>query len=304
MRARILGNATAASVSEVKPRVSVSVVDPVVGAQASVAASQVAYILMTPSAYLDTTGQFKYVPELVVVSDAVALAVSKALTEVIDAGTEQVSLATGKSLSDSVSFTEVFVATLVFLRDFSDTISVPDTVALSFSKALADSFATSDVVARSFSKFLASGFAMNDSFDANDGSTYAFSKGVTNVVFVPDTQTKAVNKALTDTASAADALAVVFSKALADVISTSDTLSVLFEKTLADAVAAQDAAAKSFDKVASPDSVSAADATSLSPTKGISDMIEPVDAGSLVSQNYCDITYFAEDYVGESRTFS
>jgi hypothetical protein len=52
------------------------------------------------------------------------------------------------------------------------------------------------------------------------------------------------------------------------------------------------------------DTTSAVDATSLSPEKAIADMIELADAGSLVAQNYCDITYFAEDYVGESRTFS
>jgi hypothetical protein len=304
MPARILGNVTTASISGVKPRVSVSVVDPVVGVQASVAASHVAYILMTPSAYLDTTGQFKYIPELVVISDTVALAVDKAFSDSVGAETEQVVFDTLKGLSDSVSFTEVFLATLVFLRDFSDSTTVPDAVALSFAKALTDNFAVSDATARSFSKFLASGFAMNDSFDANDGSTYVFSKGVTNVVFVPDAQTKTVDKALTDTASVADALAVVFSKAVADVISTSATLSVLFEKALADSFGTQDAATKFFDKSADPDSVSAADATTLSPTKGISDMIEPVDAGSLLSQGYCDITYFAEDYVGESRTFS
>lgn len=212
-------------------RASVSVIDPVVGVQASVAASEVAYILLSAGVRLDTSGRFRFIPELVIVSEAVSLAVSKTFTDNVGADTDQVTIDTLKGLSDSVSFTEVFVATLVFLRDFSDTVDVPDAVALSFVRPLADDFATQDADARSFSKFLASGFAMNDSFDAGDGSTFAFSKGVTNVVFAPDVMT-------------------------------------------------------------------------LSSTKGISDMIEPVDAGSLLSQGYCDLTYFAEDYVGESRTFS
>lgn len=193
--------------------------------------AEVAYILMSAKVRLDTTGRFRFIPDLVIVSEAVSLAVSKAFTDGVNAETEQVLLNTLKGLNDSVSSTEVFVATLVFVRDFADAVTVPDLAALSFVRPLTDDFALQDADARSFSKFLASGFAMNDSFDAGDGSVYAFSKGVTNVVFAPDVMT-------------------------------------------------------------------------LSSTKGISDMIEPVDAGSLLSQGYCDLTYFAEDYVGESRTFS
>ncbi|NDH91117.1 MAG: hypothetical protein EBZ22_09605 [Flavobacteriia bacterium] len=45
------------------------------------------------------------------------------------------------------------------------------------------------------------------------------------------------------------------------------------------------------------------DATSRAVQKPFADTALPSDSGSLVMQNYCDPTYFLEDYVGVSRTF-
>jgi hypothetical protein len=304
MPARILGNVTSASISKVRPRVSVSVVDPVVGVQASMPAASVAYIFLRRAAFLDTTGQFKYVPEVVVVSDAVALAVSKSFTDGVSVAVDAVTRDTTKGLSDSVSFTEVFVATLVFMRDFTDSVTVPDLRTMAFAKALADSFAVSEAATRLFTKSLTSGVAMNDSFDAGDGAVYAFTKGVSNVVFAQDAVAKGAHKGLSDSQGLTDTQALTFAKALASAAVIADALSADVDKGLTDSFTPSDALAFLIDKLVDPDSVSIADATALSPQKAISDMIEPVDAGSLISQGYCDITYFAEDYVGESRTFT
>ena len=38
-------------------------------------------------------------------------------------------------------------------------------------------------------------------------------------------------------------------------------------------------------------------------SKNLSDTASTTDAGLLIMQDYCDITYFLEDYVGTSRTF-
>jgi hypothetical protein len=304
MPARILGNVTSASVSQIKPRVSVSVVDPVVGAQATIAAADVAYIFMRPSAFLDTTGQFKYIPELVVVSDAVALAVSKSFTDGVSAAVDAVTRDTTKGLADSISFTEVFVATLVFIRDFTDTASVDDARTMAFAKALTDSFALSETATRLFTKSLTSGVEMEDGFDATDGVVHSFTKGISNVVFAQEALTKVFTKDLSDTPAVTDAIALTFAKALASAAVIADALATDVDKGLTDSFTPNDALALLISKLVDPDSVSIADATALSPQKAISDMIEPVDAGSLISQGYCDITYFAEDYVGESRTFT
>jgi hypothetical protein len=304
MPARILANVTSASISKVRPRVSVSVVDPVVGTQVSIAAADVAYILMRPSAFLDTTGRFRYIPELVVVSDAVSLLVEKSLASEFSIDTDEVTLATDKGLFDSITFTEVFVATLVFIRNFTDSVAVPDVRTMAFAKALTDSFSFTDAASRVFTKSLSSGVAMNDSFDAGDGAVYSFTKGVSNVVFAQDAVAKGQHKVLSDSQGLTDAQAFEFAKALASAAVIADAAVRDVSKLLTDGVAPSDALAFLIDKLVDPDSVSIADATALSPQKAISDMIEPVDAGSLVSQSYCDITYFAEDYVGESRTFT
>lgn len=44
------------------------------------------------------------------------------------------------------------------------------------------------------------------------------------------------------------------------------------------------------------------DTTALQLGIGLSEAPAATDSGLIISQGYCDITYFAEDYVGESRT--
>jgi hypothetical protein len=304
MPAVILGNTTTSATSIVRLRASVGVVDPVVAVQRTVAAADVSYILMVPSAFLDTTGRFRYVPELLVVTDAVELLVGKTLSSPGVNLTDALTHLTTKGLADNVSLTEVFLATLVFLRDFTDSVDVPDAHVIAFSKALVDNFALTEVVSRVFTKSLSSGVAMNDSFDLGDGAVFVFTKGVMNVVFAADTQTKTVTKGVTDTQALADTLSYNFAKALADSVAVVEAISLASSKLLTDTAGAVDAAVLAFSKLADPDSVSLADAVFLSPNKAFSDMIGAADAGSLVAQSYCDITYFAEDYVGESRTFS
>jgi uncharacterized protein YuzB (UPF0349 family) len=46
------------------------------------------------------------------------------------------------------------------------------------------------------------------------------------------------------------------------------------------------------------------DAKVLSNSLAKTDTVSLVSYGILSSQNYCDMSYFAEDYVGLSRTFS
>jgi hypothetical protein len=230
---RVASNTTAASARTVRLRASVSYVDASATAIAVTPVADVAYILLNSAALLDTTGRYRFVPQVVVVSDLVALTVSKQFADAASAATTQDDLAwhVTKALQDSVSFTEVFVATLVFIRTFADSAAVADTKTLAVDKTLVDLVALGDAAVRNFTKSLADGVAMNDAFDLTDGATYTFTKGVNNVVSVLDTKIVSTNK-------------------------------------------------------------------------GVSDMIGASDAGSLVSQGYCDFSYFAEDYVGAIRTFS
>jgi hypothetical protein len=214
-------------------RASVSVMFADASVSAVTPAVDVSYILLNTSAFLDTTGQFKYVPEIVVVSDVVALAVAKQFADTVDATTtvDDLTLQVVKGLNDSVSFTEVFSAVRVFVRDLTDSVAPADRPYKTTSKPFADTYSISDVSLQALTKRIFDGVAMNDSFDATDGSLFVFAKGVSNIVFAVDTK--------------------VFSH-----------------------------------------------------NKPFGDMIGASDEGLLVSQNYCDPTYFAEDYIGESRTFT
>lgn len=229
MAAQITGNSTSATVASVKLRASVSTVVPIVGVTRVYPVSEVAYILLAVSAYLDTTGRFKYITDIFATADSTALSTNK----VADADTftldDAATASTAKLLADTTALSDSVVTVLIFIRDFSDTASLADSKTLLISPAYSDTFSTNETVARSISKALADSFALNDLSDAA-GPDWSFSDYTNNTV------------------------------------STSD------------------------NSVVSND-------------KGLSDSFSLADSGTLISQGYCDITYFAEDYVGEFRTF-
>ena len=229
MAATITGNSTSATVASVKLRASVSTVIPIVGLTRIYPVSEVAYILLAVSAYLDTTGQFKYLTDLFSVTDTTSFSTSKIADVDTFTTVDDTTRSTGKGLSDSATIGDSVLTVLIFIRDFTDTASPTDAKTLLVSPAYSDTFTTSETVARSLSKTLTDSFALNDLSDAA-GPTWSFSDFTNNVV------------------------------------STSDS-------------------------------------TTVTNTKGLSDSLSSSDSGTLISQGYCDITYFAEDYVGESRTF-
>lgn len=229
MGAKLSGGTSTASVSVVRARASVTATGLNAASTAATPAADVAYILLTFDAALDTSGRYKYLPEIVVVSDAVQKLVQKATQDSVSM-TDAVALSTTLGLTDSVSLTETFLATLVFIRDFADSVAVTDQTTFGLEKQLAETVSLAETLQYTFDKYLSDGVAIGDSFEATDGLLYAFSKYVSNVVFVQDS-------------------------------------------------------------------------VALYPSKVFSDMIPVQDAGSLRSQGYCDFSYFAEDYVGASRTF-
>jgi hypothetical protein len=229
MAAQITGNSTSATVASVKLRASVSTVVPVVGLTRVYPVSEVAYILLAVSAYLDTTGRFKYTTDVFSAVDTTAISTSKIADADSFGLTDGKALNTSKPLADTATMGDTVITVLIFIRDFADTATPTDAKTLLISPAYSDTFTTSETVARSISKALSDSFALNDLSDAA-GPEWSFSDYTNNVV------------------------------------STSDS------------------------SVVSND-------------KGLSDSLSSSDSGTLRSQGYCDFTYFAEDYVGESRTF-
>ena len=160
-----------------------------------------------------------------------------------------------------------------------------------------------------------------------DGKVIAFSKSTTDSVSFADSQTRETSLGKADsvtmldvlqsllifvrlfeeTISLSDASTRSVDKAASDSIATSETLAFTFEKYLSDAFALNDLSDVNGTTISFSDFtnnvVSSSDLILLLSSKTIQDSVTSSDSGYLFSQSYCDLTYFAEDYVGEYRTF-
>jgi hypothetical protein len=169
-----------------------------------------------------------------------------------------------------------------------DTATLSDGTAFSFGKLLTDTPFVSDAQARAFGKYAA------HTLTAMDARTLAFGKGLFDTATLSDGTAFSFGKLLTDTPFVSDAQARTFGKFLTSTATATDDLDG--EATTEDDQEIQ------FFKVLNH-TTSAADTKTLTVSLAKADTTNASDAGSLRSQNYCDFTYFAEDYVGQSRTF-
>lgn len=160
-----------------------------------------------------------------------------------------------------------------------------------------------------------------------DGSVISFAKSPTESVSMADTFFRETSLGKSDSVSLADVLEslLVFVRffqdttSLSDVIAksfdinksenvaTSETLAFTFNKYLADSFALNDLSDVNGTTISFSDFtnnvVSSSDLVLLLSSKSVQDTVSSSDSGYLFSQSYCDLTYFAEDYVGEYRTF-
>ncbi|WP_017879732.1 hypothetical protein [Janthinobacterium sp. CG3] len=109
-------------------------------------------------------------------------------------------------------------------------------------------------------------------------------------------------RAFADVASSTDVALITSGKELADTGSASDSVTTLTGKALADVTTAADALNVSSTKAAA-DAATATDAVQAGVTKAINDTASAIESALLFMTDYADITYFAADYVGSSRTF-
>lgn len=252
--------------------------------------------------------------------------------------TQQVSFTLGKSVSDSFSFTDSTyrgftknssdLVSLVeappvfaFVKYRVDLLTVPDVVTRGTSKALADTATPTDAKSFSLSRPAA------DSFSFTDTTRLTPTKGLTDSFSNTDAVSRGVTKARTDSLSTTDTSTRIATKGLQDSVSESDVNTRAVGKVLADAFAFTELLTRSVtrtiqDGFAMNDTADLADgityqtvkyitnlafvtdAKVLSPNLGKNETVSLSSAGSLTSQSYCDMSYFAADYVGQSRTFS
>lgn len=114
-------------------------------------------------------------------------------------------------------------------------------------------------------------------------------------------------RTFTDAFAALDAVAYGFDKPLADYFAGIDALRFATTKQFADTVGMVDNMDTDIQYMiikTISELVYTADARIIEAVLAKADSVVTSSSGLLVMQDYCDITYFAEDYVGQSRTFT
>lgn len=287
------------------------------------------YVLLRAEAITGLFLKFLRYEDQVNTTDAAALAVGKALNDVVHsaetlqrlvgkpftdpARTRDVAQITvDKALQELVSTTETFtyVITTLYTRDFVETVLSSETLYRVFHKTLLDVVGATD--------------DFDGSAAADDNQNIQFYKTRDDFVSAADVLFREVAylRSAADSATTSDSAVTEFVKNLSDVVTTSevvyarlvgqqnandssntsDVYAFDLEKTLADAAAATDAAFVEFLKGLT-DGATTGDTVATFMGKIAQDDVTAADSGLAVMQGYCDISYFAEDYVGIRFTF-
>lgn len=167
-----------------------------------------------------------------------------------------------------------------------DTITETDAKALAITKQLADITELAEQISLGTSKT----FADSTSFSDLVALVTAFNRTFADTASFTDSATRSVSKVLDDSVAETDAATRAVTKLIADSLAIVDSVvGISFVDQENDALAIDD--------------LGVDDDPAWELSKNLSDTASTTDAGLLIMQNYCDITYFLEDYVGESRTF-
>lgn len=167
------------------------------------------------------------------------------------------------------SLTPADVKQLSFVKELADIVNTPvDSVAYTIEKALADSVTLTDV-AQAFKLYIRD---FSESLSAPDAYSLDIQPGQeSDSAAVSDNEILAVDKA--------------FSEGLNLLDNMDGDIEYVFIKLVSELLVASDAQAVDFASNKSDNAVLSS-------------------SGILSMQDYCDITYFLEDYVGVSRTFT
>lgn len=209
--------------------------------------------------------------DIVTPVDLVSLSTAKALSDITDGFTDQlIGIAFGKGLADTPVLSDLAV-----IGDIQPHIDGIDAA-----------YPTDTITGVTFQKYLADTFELLDAAVA----VRLYERSFTESLSVPDVPYKNITPANQgDLAATSDSSSLGTDKALSDAFGMIDNMDGDIEYLLF--------------KVTS-DSILSLDAQIIDFNGQKADNIATDDSGILSMQDYCDITYFLEDYVGISRTFT
>ena len=190
-----------------------------------------------------------------------------------------------------IGFLSALQGFFLVILDEVDSASTFDDTVVSFFKALSDSTEAADAAVFTFYKSLA------DEGYASDAQIFTFAKSLSDTAVIPEQISKAFQKGPGDPAYFGDEQFRAYGKLINDRVDITDDVdgesSVLDDQEI------------QFFKVRA-NVANAADSLALAMgyNRTFTNTASSTDAGSIRNQGYADFTFFAEDYVGASRTFT
>jgi hypothetical protein len=268
----------------------------------SVSLATIDYVYLNVGVVLDTTGRFKYIQDIAAVLDGTAFALTKPLSDAVTPP-DAISVSALKALADGFAMNDgseaVDGSTYSFSKGISNVTFATDATATAALKYLQDTQPMLDAIAKSLTRPIA------DVFNLADDETVAALKGLSDSVTMQDTVSTLflAIRNFDDSFSVPDLRATTFTPAVkAEQIIVADNDVIAFTKGLVHGVASTDisslAADKSLNEAVAVDD---ADVLLFSPSRVESTTM--TDAGVVSIQDYCDLDYFVEDYVGLSQSF-
>ena len=178
-----------------------------------------------------------------------------------------------------------------FLRFLTllDTSSVSDSDVRLFFKTLTDNSVAVDAAVKTFQA------VRSDNTATTDEKVLSVFKVLADIATVTDLTANSLTRPTANSAGVTDARTATFNKIAAETVNATDDID--------GAASIQDDQEVHFFKTRS-DTATALDAIVRTLAQFLADTASTTDAGSLRSQGFADFTYFAEDFVGASRTFT
>ncbi|MFZ9326460.1 MAG: hypothetical protein ACO24H_03235 [Polynucleobacter sp.] len=262
----------------------------------------------------------KVFDEFVTFVEGIVVVSGKGLVDIV-VPVDSTAFVTNKVLADTPVLQE-FIG-ISFSRPVSDSFSMIDQadIAYNIGKIFTDAYLLTDTATVTSGKGITDIVSMVDNMDGD--IEFGLIKSISELQFVTESLVRAVGKPITDTFTGIDQPSLGISRPVADSISFVDFVTItktlaiykadiialqeVFDlavsKGISDSFAGVDTTAYSFAKVLD-------DISTISDQTAIDSSLQKVDnavlndVGFVVIQDYCDITYFLEDYVGQSSHFT
>ena len=237
--------------------------------------------------------------------DALAKATQKALADVYTGFLDQTTISFNKAAADSVVMFDDTDIDYWIEKNLTDLQALADAQALDFSKYLADAYSINDLANLDVVKALADNIDTPAEFVVR-----AFEKSLSDSVTLTDAATafKLYIRDFAETLTSPDASFFDFlPKDPLDGATTTDQSTVEAGKGLSESLNLLDNMDGDIEYVfikLISELLVMSDAQAVDFASNKSDNTVLSSSGILSMQDYCDITYFLEDYVGTSRTFT